>query len=326
MAPVISDPNLTVHESADWEIYVDGYGPGYGSSAAFVEDDLGDASQAEPGDDHVVPPASPALPWCFIDGRRRVELPLWAEHEVTGERFPGLAGAYAVGAVVISPGRAPRYAGERIGRLAIWGGGRHGDLVSKRTRHRWTSESTTVSDPAKLLARLQDRMRLAEGNLALDAAARGWTVVLDGPLNRIRSLHHLVTGYVKSHASTILPEADHRRIPSLPLGGRTRVYAAGTDRYTCYLRVGTPRFGQSPWSGIARLDFPAASGLDAVVERADRLAFHLPRYAGVAHRDPRAPVNLTPVSSLEAHLSRLLGPPEFATRGAREAVRDGVVR
>lgn len=311
----------TVVEDTGWEITSDGFDPGFGTSAEFEAGGLGPdevAEQVEPGSGPVSPGPCDPIPLCFIDGRRRVELSLWQEH-TNGDRVPGLAGAYAVGAVVIAPGRLARYAGIRVGRLAIWGGGHHRELRTP-TGYIWAAESTTVTEHVQLLAHLQERMRQTEGALALDAARLGWNVVLDGPLNRIRSLHELVTGYVKSHVQPLLGPAEHAAVPALPVGSRTRIHTAGTDRYTCYLRVGAPRPGQSRWTGIARLDFPAVAGLTAVADRADQLAFHLPRYAGIAHRDQRAPVNLTPVKNLEGHLSHVLGPVELATRSARDAI------
>ena len=151
----------------------------------------------------------------------------------------------------------------------------------------------------------------------------GWNVVLDGPLNRIHGLHGFVAGYVKSHHRRILPPDDHARVPDLDVGSRTAVYESGNDRYTCYIRVGRPGPAGSPWTGIARLEFAAAPGINEVARRASLLAATLPRYAGAAHRDPRAPVNLSPVKNLEQHLSRCMGRVEHATRAAREAVHLG---
>lgn len=318
-----TEPGATAARGAavgdGWRVYTEDWDPAYGTPTAFDRDDSDDVEQAEAGDGHVAPSAVRAVPLCFVDGRRRAELSLWAEHTATGSRVPCLVGAYAVGAVTVRPGGPARYGGIRIGRLAIWGGGHTGDVVAAGAR-RWASTSTTTLEPAELLAHLQDRMRAAEGALALDAAALGWHVVLDGPLNRIRSLHGLVTGYVKTHHRQILPDDAHALVPTLALGARTRIYAAGTDRYTCYARVGHGGRGASPWSGVARLEFPSVAGIDAVAERATQLASVLGRYAGVAHRDPRAPVNLTPVRNLERHLSRLLGPVALASRAARDAV------
>lgn len=301
-----------------WQVYSEDWDPSYGMPATFDFDDSEDVGLAERTDAHVPPGRIAPSPMCFIDGRRRVELQLWAEQRVTGARVPGILGCYAVGAVAVRPGQSAGYEGVRVGRAAIWGGGHRGDYRSPAGHH-WVSDSTASEDPTELLARLQDRMRLAEGQLALDAAAQGWTVVLDGPLNRIRSLHHLVTGYVKTHRRQLLPAEQHAAVPSLGVGWRTALYSAGSDRYTCYIRVGEPRPGGSRWTGIARLDFPATAGIEAIVERADQLAATLPLYAGQPHRDPRAPVNLTVVRNLENHLGRQMGAEDFAKRAARDA-------
>jgi len=309
------------HTSASWRVYTEDWDPAYGTSATFEFDIPTDATRAEDSVDPVVPRSSAPAPLAFIDGRRRAELSLWAEEASSGARVPGLAGCYAVGAVTIRPNGPASYSGIRVGRLAIWGGGRTGDIVS-RSGYRWVSDPTTAEQPDQLLAWLQDRMRQAEGVLALDCVDAGWNVVLDGPLNRISGLHDaFVVGYVKSHHRRILPPDDHARVPLLDVGERTPLYSTTTDRYTCYLRVGRPGPVGSPWTGIARLEFAAAPGLPEVAQRASFVAATLPRYAGTAHRDPRAPVNLGPVKNLEHHLSRCMGGVEYATRAARDAVR-----
>jgi len=317
---------MTAAHLADpaWSIFTEDWDPAYGAPATF---DLDAPDGVEPAEPDTGPVAGrPAhVPIAFVDGRRRAELSLWLEHAPTGVRIPGLAGAYAVGAVTIRPGRQAAFSGIRVGRVVVWGAGANaGDI--RHGGYTWAAESVASGDPEALLARLQDRMRAAEGELALDSAARGWTTVLDGPLNRIRAMHELAIGYVKTHRRQILPDDDHRLVPRLAVGQRTRLYTAGSDRYTCYVRVGSPGPGGSPWSGIARLDFPAVAGLDAVAERADLLAGTLPAYAGAPHRDPRAPVNLTPVRNLEANLARQLGRVELATRAARTAVISGATR
>jgi hypothetical protein len=304
----------------DWRIFTEAWDPAHGASGDFELDASHDVTQAEPGDliVHAVTPQP--VPIAFVDGTRRVELTVWAEHAMTGARVPGLAGGYAVGAALIRPNGHAQLAGIRVGRIAVWGGGHAGDIVAARTGYRWVSAPITDIDLEACLAHLQNRMRLAEGELALHAAGYGWNVVLDGPLNRIRSLHGNVTGYIKSHHRRILPIDQHALVPSLGIGERTRMFAAGRDRYTCYARVGHPGPGASPWTGIARLEFASNEGIDAVAHRATQLASLMPAYAGVPHRDVRAPVNLTPVRNLELRLSRELGPMKLASRAAREAV------
>jgi hypothetical protein len=112
-------------------------------------------------------------------------------------------------------------------------------------------------------------------------------------------------------------------VPSLVVGERTRLHTNGTHHYTCYVRVGSPGPAASPWSGIARLHFPSVAGVDAVLAEADVLAGTLPAFAGVAHRDPRAPVNLSPVRNLERHLAHALGNAKLARRAARDALLAG---
>lgn len=323
----VDDGLLTVAPTGPgWSVYSEGWAPPYGTTADFETDASEDVEQAEPGDGHVARIAPVAVPLAFIDGTRRAELHVWAEHAESGTRVPGLAGAYAVGAVTVRPGGPAAFCGIRVGRLAIWGGGHTGDIISHRTGYSWASAPITDSDPDMCLAHLQDRMRRAEGELALDAADAGWNVVLDGPLNRIRALHGLVAGYVKSHHRRILPERPHAAVPMLAIGERTRMYTAGSDRYTCYTRVGNPGPGASPWSGIARLEFPSSAGIVSVAERASVLAGVLPAYAGVHHRDDRAPVNLTPVKNLERRLGQTLGRVSYATRAARDVLISGATQ
>jgi hypothetical protein len=69
-----------------------------------------------------------------------------------------------------------------------------------------------------------------------------------------------------------------------------------------------------------RIEIPQSAGLDAAISTADRIAGIIPRYAGVAHRDPRAPQNLQPVGGLEKYLRHRLGSAALAVRAVREAV------
>ncbi len=160
----------------------------------------------------------------------------------------------------------------------MWAQGHHGDVVGAhrlpvgvgvhhRRRHTTSCWPTSRSGCAR-----------PRGTLALDfATPRLERVVLDGPLNRIWALRPA------GHRLREVPrQADprrrrpRRRSGACRWGARTRIRTAGADRYTCYLRVGAARPAQSRWTGIARLEFPAAAGLDAVIARADQLAFHLP--------------------------------------------------
>ena len=305
----------------EWEYFTDEFEPSYGPS---VSADFDQDNEPEPLESPADIPAAPPYtgPLAFVDGTRRAELGLSAQHP-SGVRVPGLAGAYAVGAVTSRPGVGMRYEGVRVGRLALWGAGATGSIAAP-SGYRWESTPTAATEPGDLLLALQNHMRAAEGELALDACDRGWQVLLDGPLNRITDFPETVCGYVKTHHRP-LPADAMALVPHLAVGARTILYAAGPHRVTCYARIGYPRPGGAPLGGIIRLEFAIGAGLTVVAERATALAAALPAYAGRAHRDPRAPANLTPIRNLEKHLAAQLGRVELATRHARAAVVNGAL-
>ena len=65
---------------------------------------------------------------------------------------------------------------------------------------------------------------------------------------------------------------------------------------------------------------PQSAGLADTIAVVDRVSITVPRFAGVAHRDPRAPQNLQPVGALEKYLRHLLGDAGLAVRAVRQAV------
>ena len=118
----------------------------------------------------------------------------------------------------------------------------------------------------------------------------------------------------------LLPEAEAMLLPTMPAGSRTTIFKTEANRYACYLRL-TPRGHYAPpMAGIVRLEFSGSLPLDEVRAMANRFAGMLPRFAGVAHVDPRAPQNLQPIGALELHLRRLLGDQGLAERAARDSV------
>jgi hypothetical protein len=303
-----------------FRVYAEDWAPAYGPAATFELDGRADASPAESAAWEMLPPQPHGpVPVAFVDGTRRVEMGLWQLDPRSGQHIRGIAGVYAVGATVCRPGVPAAFAGERRARLCIWAGGVTGDLGPVAGYH-WISQSLATADPDAPLQALQNLMRDAEGRLATDLARLGWQVVLDGPLNRIRSLRAMIAGYAKTHHRQLLPDPQHQRVPGLPVGHRSPLWALGDDRFTCYLRVGAPTGVGSPWSGVVRLEFPSFAGLDAARDAADRLASVLPSYAGRHHLDPRAPQNLQPVRALEQHLGRFLGTARLARQAARAAI------
>jgi hypothetical protein len=305
-------------------VFVEDWAATYGSPYMVQTEEAvtADAELVEDGEEFVAHPGVPLAPdgdIAFVDGVRRGEASLYQFDQATGEVVRGVAGGHACGAV-IADGQVPRFGETRVRRLVIWGSGRTGELPPVDGGWSWTSASTASAAPDAPLKELQTRMREDEGRLAEGLCEQGYLVVIDGPLNFVRSRDLPVVGYVKTHYRALLSNEHHRRIPELQAGERSSLFRLGTDRYSCYLRLTEGGTTSSPWFGIVRLEIPQSPGLKAAVEVANRVAGTIPPFAGVAHRDPRAPQNLQPIGALERHLRHLLGHAGLATRAVHEAV------
>lgn len=308
-------------------VYVDPWAAAYNTAYLAVTDESIDAvgELVEDGSNlrcHAPTPDVETLSrsLAFVDGVRRADAVLYQEDPANAAVIRGAAGSHACGAVLAEPGCQPVYGPTRVFRLVIWGAGATGVLPGVGG-WAWRCLSTPRAEPDAPAQRLQSEMRHAEQALARELFGQGYLTVLDGPLNNLRSIGdaHLV-GYVKTHTKVLIPPEAHRLVPGLVGGQRTSVFRLGEERYSCYLRLVDRGATAPPWAGIVRLEVPADAGLDAAVHLADQMAVVLPRFAGIAHRDPRAPQNLQPVAALEKHLRHLLGDPGLAMRAVRESV------
>jgi hypothetical protein len=307
-------------------IHVEDWQGTYGSPYLVLSDDPGaaDVRLVEDGDRLLRHASEPVRGGhrvlAFVDGVRRIEAGLYRFDGETGTMARAVAGSHACGAVVADGERRPVFAREQVRRLVICGGDLPFEVPAVRGGWEWTSRSIHGDDPEELRAELQQRMRQDEGILAERLCGEGHLVVVDGPLAYVRSRDLPVIGYVKTHSRALLDPEHHRDVPGLRPGERTSLFALGRDRYSCYLRLAEVGGLSGPWAGIVRLEVPQSAGLPAAIRVVEEAAAILPRYAGVAHRDPRAPQNLQPVGALEARLRHLLGDPGLAYRAVREAV------
>jgi len=305
-------------------VFVEDWAATYGSPYLVQADEplTAEVELVEDGEHLVLHPGTARMgesEIAFVDGVRRGEASLYQHDAATGLVAHGVAGGHACGAV-LGDGRALRFGDTRVRRLVIWGSGLAGLLPAIDGGWSWASASVASSAPDAPLKELQTRMREDEGRLAEDLCEQGYLVVIDGPLNFVRSRDLPVVGYVKTHYRALLPEEHHGRIPELEAGERTSLFRLGADRYSCYLRLTARGATSSPWFGIVRLEVPQSPGLNAAVEVANQVAGTIPRFAGIAHRDPRAPQNLQPIGALEKHLRHLLGHAGLASRAVHEAV------
>ena len=253
----------------------------------------------------------------FVDGVRRAEARLYLDD---GERMlHGIAGAHGHGAVLCEGAERPVFEDCHVERIIVWGGGAREALPEQPGNWSWSIRSIPDEQPDAPLQGLQRFMREAEGELAEQLATDGWLTIVDGPLNFVRSRERPVIGYVKTHHRAYLAPEQHARVPQLGVRERTSLFTKRDDVYSCYVRLAEPPSYAGPWSGIARLEIPSSVGLAEAAATADDATAHLCRYAGVPHKDPRAPQNLQPVSRLESYLRRLLGDDRLAVRAARAA-------
>jgi hypothetical protein len=306
-------------------VFVEDWGAAYGSPYLIVPDD-GEAAAILVEDGDALVAHSPDLanmltrPIAFVDGVRRGDASLYQEIAGTGLLARGVAGSHACGAVIIKLGARPVFDRERVSRIVIWGSGLAGALPTQPGGWSWAGASVDSDEPDAPLAELQQRMRKAEGLLSEQLCEDGYLTVVDGPLSYVRSRDLPVVGYVKTHSRPMLDLESHQRIPALTAGQRTSLFALGKDRYSAYLRLVPTNPNSGPWSGIIRIEIPQSAGLEAAIDVANAVAATIPQYAGIAHRDPRAPQNLQPVGALEKHLRHLLGGTGLARRAVREAV------
>lgn len=286
-----------------------------GADCPVVED--GGQLRAHPGLDV----SDEAQRLAFVDGVRRAEARLYLED---GDRLlHGVAGAHGHGAVLCEGARLPVFAHCQVERIVVWGAGATAGLPRQPGGWAWQVRSVPDERPDAPLQGIQRFMREAEGRLAERLVEKGWLTVVDGPLNFVRSREVAVVGYVKTHHRALLPPEQHARVPRLRAGERTSLFVKREDIYACYLRLAEPPPYGGPWTGIARIEIPSSVGLVEAASAADEVAARLCKYAGIPHKDPRAPQNLQPVSRLERHLRRLLGDDALSVRATRAAALAG---
>lgn len=276
----------------------------------------------------VLPPPLDALPCCaFVDGVRRIDVRLFAEDD--GSVAPALAGSWAVGSAWST--RPPAIDDVRVGRSLVVGGGlSHTDLSVQVGGDDVVYMFTGVpgSDPLDPIGGLQNAMRTAEAQLAIDVFERGRAdlVVQDGPLTYF--VNGPIVGLIKRQSRAYLPPERHPILGSLAPGKRTPLFRLGEqrlERYTWYARIAPGRPIDGTMTGIIRLEVPAEVGLAHACELADLATATMPRFASAIGRDPRAPQNLYPVGQLERVLRHRLGDAELLRRALEVALWEAYV-
>lgn len=322
---------------------VDGWDPGYGSSAEDTGDVGGPAGV--PGssarvecDIEVVEADWAPVPVpdvseqpaavLFLDGVRRLEARVWLHEDDGATSTLGMAASWAAGAVCsCSQGAHLLYADQRRGLFAS-----RPQFTSLHTRVGEFSAHHVAPDPEQSpavtlsagLQRLLGDLEIVTASSARAAAAAHLAdpdddlLVVDGPLRGRTHLPRTV-GFIKSHRAVYLPEHLNIIVAQLEAGERTPVFLMGTswDRFAWYLRL--PCRPAAPWTGIVRVECSADLPVPEVIALAHRTQSVLPRYASTEYKDTRAPQNLVPIAGLERTLRHRLGDQSYVHRALQAA-------
>jgi hypothetical protein len=334
---------------------VDGWDPSYGASleadeqlaesTARIEPEVEvPAAQWRPIDPDPAGPVPDAL--LFVDGVRRVEAQVWIDgaagvDQETGEVSPAeptaaLCASYAAGVVCCCAAGAHLVASER--RRGLFSAAAHATDIATRagayTAHQVKLKRAGAPVIPALSQSLQRRLAEVEVDVAKAARAASGAapggpaghpgqsdqdlLIIDGPLKDRQHLERAL-GYIKSHHATYLPPELNAVVGRLAPGQRTPAFLMGTswDRHSWYLRLPGP--SGAPWSGVVRIECPAALPAEAVTRLAGLSQRCLGRFASSPYKDSRAPQNLYPIAGLERELRRRLGDPRLLYRALREA-------
>lgn len=316
----------------DFQVRIDPWQTEYGSELA-ADSETADATESVLQDVEVPRPlwrplapqaASLSTPLVFVDGVRRVEARIQVP-QAAGVAY-GAFGSYAVGGVRVEDGAA-RFSDVRVDRVVATGSGIElPNVVPVMPTATYRPIHAPETDADAPLRRIQYEMRQSEERLARELGEREETlVVADGPLTFAGSAGrgHTV-GYIKRISEFYI--SDPAFLGTMSAGTRTPLFAFHTQRrfarYAWFVRLADPLIGDSPLSGIVRLEVSAADvNRDQACALADATTAALPRFIASRTRDPRAPQNLIPIGTLESHLRHRMGDAALLRRHIESAVR-----
>lgn len=297
---------------------MESWSPEYGTA---MEVDALEAPATPPAVDIEVPAAdwaprtplgvAPAQRVLFVDGVRRIDARVWATNDA-GVTSAGLAASYAAG-VVCCDGTARLDAAEAV--RSVFSPLPGADAITTSCGV-YAPVLADGEGPEQLVGALQQQMRALERTLAAGLGTAD-LVVVDGPLSRPAVAG--AVGYVKTHHQRYLTGELEGVVAALRPGQRTPLFrtASREPRLAWYARL--PGGTGHPWAGVVRGETLSDVPVSRAVALADLATVTWPRYASVAHKDPRAPQNLHPIAGLERALRRRLGDPALLYRSLRAA-------
>ncbi|MGH2774217.1 MAG: hypothetical protein ACRDJT_02120 [Actinomycetota bacterium] len=258
----------------------------------------------------IVPAPQRPEAWVFVDGVMRSETNVMAAEE--DRRAWGRFGSVAAGGVRCD-GAATFVAQDRpIRRVLVVGSRvevRDVTVTVGNSQLHYPVYPVADDSPQGLRIGLQRAMFAEEQQLAMSLVDQG-LVFVDGRLSPDLIGDAPIVGVVKRMVRAYLDGAEAELLGRLAPGQRTPLFAFGSgqpDRFAFHLRLIPQEASWHELAGLVRCEVPMGIGRDAAIAIADRVACHLPSFAGRPGVDPRAPQNLNPVGALEARLKHRLG-------------------
>lgn len=247
----------------------------------------------------------------FIDGVRRIDARIIVDDK-SGNIIRGLFGCIGVGAVRVEL-NAATFEEIRIKRYLVVGSGISPEAEALRIGNTdvvFESYSVPENSPIAPVAGLQNLMRTEEAALAEALAKESACIFADGPLTYFSGVKQIAIGVIKRLVEPYLSATQFNLVRHLRTGQRTPLFVitkAKYDRFSWYLRVGTPRLMDHDVAGVLRLEMRSGVGVARAVELANMSASCLPAFVGEWFRDPRSPQNLLPIGALEQELRHRMG-------------------
>ncbi len=299
------------------------YGTGIDTDGLDPSTDVVDSTvEFAAGDWRPIRPAeidAPETIW-FVDGVRRIDARIWVSDGEDGAVVAGSCATVAAGTVACTAVDAT------VDDVRIMRGvftppmDTAGPIETEAGIYRHVTVRS--ASPEDLYLGIHEQMtELETSMIPADPGPRD-LIVFDGPL-RGRPTPRAI-GYIKTQHVQYLDGPEQAVVPLLEPGERSPMFTIGTSsfaRWSWYVRLPGPR--THGWAGVIRAEASTSWCRDVgdATAFADLVTAALPRFSSEAHKEPRAPQNLYPITGLEHALRRRLGDQRLLQRALRKAAQ-----
>lgn len=242
----------------------------------------------------------------IIDGVRRIDA-----HLILGDTGKSaLLGEFAVGAFSLEEGKVIKRIIECV---IVLPPGLSIEYPLSIGKAQYIPFSGSNSTEEGLYGSFIQKMREREKELAREFSTAGYTVIADGPLQVPFSEVGVTLGFIKSIQRYYLYNKYWNVVLSLKKGERTPIFRIKTGedlppKYSWYLRLKEPKYFESQFFGLVRLEAPSDLNIEELKDLAQFSGGFLPYIISSSTLSSRAPENLAPLESLEKRLRAMFHP------------------